>query len=237
MIKNKDCLEGMREMADNTVHLTVTSPPYNKKGLLGKVKAGNQIWQKFNIDYDECGDDMPESEYVLWQKNLLTELYRITADNGSLFYNHKMRRKNNVCYPPWVLFQDIPWTFYQMIILDRRNSPNIRNDILVPCTEYLFWLTKGKPTVYRDAIPKEYRSEVWVIPPKRQEGHPAPMHPLIPELCINLTTVPGNTVFDPFTGIGTVPKVADTLGRKYLGFEISKSYFKVCVDNNLNTEQ
>ncbi len=68
MIKNKDCLEGMREMADNTVHLTVTSPPYNKKGLLGKVKAGNQIWQKFNIDYDECGDDMPESEYVLWQK-------------------------------------------------------------------------------------------------------------------------------------------------------------------------
>ncbi len=236
MIENKDCLEGMRGMADNTVHTTVTSPPYNKKGLLGKVKAGNQIWQKFNIDYDACGDDMPEAEYAQWQKDILTELYRITVSGGSCFYNHKMRRKDNVCYPPWHLFADTPWRFYQLIILDRRNSPNIRNDILVPCTEYIFWLTKGKPKVFRDNIPKEFRSEVWVIPPKRQEGHPAPMHPLIPELCINLTTEPGNTVFDPFAGIGTVPQVAKTLGRKYAGFEISKCYYQSCVDNNLNID-
>ena len=237
MIKNKDCLEGMREMADSSVHLTVTSPPYNKKGLLGKVKAGNQIWKKFNIDYDEFGDDMLEGEYMKWQKDILTGLYRITVAGGSCFYNHKMRRMGNECYPPWVLFEDTPWKFYQMIILDRRNSPNIRKDILLPCTEYLFWLTKGKPKVYRDRLPKDFRSEVWVIPPKRQEGHPAPMNPLIPELCINLCTDEGDTVFDPFTGIGTVPAVASAMGRKYLGFEISKNYFKQCVDNNLNTSK
>lgn len=227
----------MREMADDSVHLTVTSPPYNKKGLLGKVKSGNQIWKKFNIDYDSYGDDMPEGDYIKWQKEILTELYRITCYNGSCFYNHKMRRKDNDCYPPWVLFEGTQWKFYQMIILDRRNSPNIRNDILVPCTEYLFWLTKGKPTVQRNNIPKEYRSEVWVVPPKRQEGHPAPMHPIIPEVCINLTTVPGNTVFDPFAGIGTVAGVARRLGRKYSGFEISKNYFDKCVEDNLNTDE
>jgi DNA modification methylase len=227
----------MRGMADDSVHLTVTSPPYNKKGLLGKVKSGNQIWKKFNIDYDSYGDDMAEEDYIKWQKEILTELYRITAHNGSCFYNHKMRRKNNDCYPPWVLFDGTPWKFYQMIILDRRNSPNIRNDILVPCTEYLFWLTKGKPTVHRNNIPKEFRSEVWVIPPKRQEGHPAPMHPTIPEVCINLTTVPGNTVFDPFAGIGTVAEVARRLRRKWAGFEISKNYFDVCIANNLNTDE
>ena len=237
MIKNKDCLDGMREMADNTVHLTVTSPPYNKKGLLGKVKAGNQIWKKFNIDYDECGDEMPEEDYVKWQRDILTELYRITNSGGSCFYNHKMRRKDNICYPPWGLFADTPWRFYQMIILDRRNSPNIRNDILVPCTEYIFWLTKGKPKVFRDKIPKEFRSEVWVIPPKRQEGHPAPMHPLIPELCINLCSEPNDVVFDPFMGIGTVANAAKVAGRNYAGFEISKSYFQVCMNNNLNTDQ
>jgi DNA modification methylase len=226
----------MREMGDDSIHLTVTSPPYNKKGLLGKVKAGNQIWQKFNIDYDACGDDMSEDEYIKWQKEILNEIWRITAKNGSCFYNHKMRRKNNQCYPPWILFDGTKWNFYQMIILDRRNSPNIRNDILVPCTEYVFWLTKGKPRVYRDMIPKEYRSEVWVIPPKRQDGHPAPMHPLIPELCINLTTTIGDTVFDPFAGIGTVPLVARNLQRKYSGFEISNNYFQICVNNNLNTD-
>ena len=52
MIINKDCIEGMKEMEESSVDCIVTSPPYNKKGLLGKVKQGNQIWGKFQIDYN-----------------------------------------------------------------------------------------------------------------------------------------------------------------------------------------
>lgn len=50
MIIRKDCIEGLKEIEDNTIDCIVTSPPYNKKGLLGNVKQGNQIWGKFNID-------------------------------------------------------------------------------------------------------------------------------------------------------------------------------------------
>ena len=46
MIINKDCIEGMKDIEDNSVDCIVTSPPYNKKGLLGKVSPGNQIWGK-----------------------------------------------------------------------------------------------------------------------------------------------------------------------------------------------
>ena len=38
MIINKDCIEGMKEMEESSVDCIVTSPPYNKKGLTGKIK-------------------------------------------------------------------------------------------------------------------------------------------------------------------------------------------------------
>jgi DNA modification methylase len=41
-----DCLDVMREIPLNTISCIVTSPPYNKKGLIGKVKPGNQVWKK-----------------------------------------------------------------------------------------------------------------------------------------------------------------------------------------------
>ena len=38
-IINKDCLDGLSQLEDNSIDCIVTSPPYNKKGLLGKVKS------------------------------------------------------------------------------------------------------------------------------------------------------------------------------------------------------
>jgi DNA modification methylase len=58
-----DCLEVMKTIESNSVSCIVTSPPYNKKGLIGKVKPGNQVWKKFNIDYDSYGDDLSEEDY------------------------------------------------------------------------------------------------------------------------------------------------------------------------------
>ena len=60
MLIQKDCIEGLKELEDNSVNCIVTSPPYNKKGLLGKTKLGNQIWGKFNIDYDTYGESWNE---------------------------------------------------------------------------------------------------------------------------------------------------------------------------------
>ena len=69
MIINKDCIEGMKELDANSIDCIITSPPYNKKGLLGNVKRGNQIWGKFNIcllytspsPRDQRGSRMPSS--------------------------------------------------------------------------------------------------------------------------------------------------------------------------------
>jgi modification methylase len=151
----------------------------------------------------------------------------VIKPTGSIFFNHKPRRHKNRCYLPidFILQSDVE--LYQLIIWDRRNSPNIRNDILVPCTEHIYWLCKNKPKVFRDAVDAQYRSEVWVINPERQKQHPAPFPAQLVRNCIQLTTQEGDLVLDPFMGSGTTAVVAKELNRKWIGFEIDDSYSKI----------
>lgn len=224
-IYNLDCLSGMQNIIpDSSVNTIVTSPPYNKKGLTGKKKIGNQIWSKFNIDYSSYGDDMSEEDYKEWQRQILDECFRVLKPDGSLFFNHKVRRHKNKAYNPYDLIIGSKLSLYQIIIWNRKNSPNIRKDILTPTTEYIFWLVKDKPKVFKNNIPQEFRSEVWNISPIKQTGHPAPFHPLIPELCIKLTTEEGDLILDPFMGIGTTAKASKDSNRNFIGFEIDKNY-------------
>ena len=230
MLIQKDCIEGLKELEDNSVNCIVTSPPYNKKGLLGKTKLGNQIWGKFNIDYNTYGDDMPEEEYQSWMVALLNECHRVIKPDGSIFFNHKPRRYKNRSYLPTDFIQHSNAELYQLIIWDRRNSPNIRNDVLVPCTEHVYWLCKDKPKVFRDSIQPEYKSEVWVITPERQKKHPAPFPEQLVRNCIQLTTEDGDLVVDPFMGSGTTAVVSQNLNRKWIGFDIDEKYVKITND-------
>ncbi len=220
----------MKELKDNSVDCIVTSPPYNKKGLLGSIKKGNQIWDKFNINYSSYQDNMPEEEYKKWIINVINEMTRVIKSNGSIFLNHKPRRHKNKCYLPTEFIHDSNAKIYQLIIWDRRNSPNIRNDILVPCTEHIYWLCKDKPKVFREAVDTKYNTEVWNIPPTKQKDHPAPFPEQLVENCILLSTVEQDLVLDPFIGSGTTAVVCKKLNRNWIGYEIDQNY--VATANN-----
>lgn len=60
---------------------------------------------------------------------------------------------------------------------------------------------------------------------KGREMHLCPLQIEIVERCITQMSMPGETVFDPFAGIGTVPVYAAKMGRFGLGTELSASYF------------
>ncbi len=47
---------------------------------------------------------------------------------------------------------------------------------------------------------------------------------------------PGDTVLDPFNGVGTTGHAALQMGRRYIGFELKDSYFKQAVANLLDAE-
>jgi site-specific DNA-methyltransferase (adenine-specific) len=219
-----DCLDVMREIPSDTISCIVTSPPYNKKGLIGKVKPGNQVWKKFNIDYESYGDDLNEDDYAQWMIDILNEMKRIIKPDGSIFFNHKPRRHKNKVHLPTDFISKSDLDLYQLIIWNRLSSPNIRKDVLLPCTEHIYWLTKGKPKVFKEQITKEFHSEVWVINADRNTLHPAPFPKKLVENCILLTTEENDLCLDPFLGSGTSAVVSKKLNRNFIGIEIDQKY-------------
>ena len=90
-----DCLDVMKKIPNNSVELIVTSPPYNLKNSTGNgMKNGNggkwsnAALKKGYSTYDDC---LPHEDYVAWQRQCLTEMFRIIPENGAIFYNHKWR--------------------------------------------------------------------------------------------------------------------------------------------------
>jgi site-specific DNA-methyltransferase (adenine-specific) len=219
-----DSLDELKKIDDESISCIVTSPPYNKKGLIGKVKPGNQVWKKFNIDYNSYGDDLKEDDYKNWMVQILDEMYRVLKKDGSIFFNHKPRRHNNKVYLPTDFISKSKLDLYQLIIWNRLSSPNIRKDVLLPCTEHIYWLTKSKPKVFKNNVDKQFHSEVWIINPDKNTQHPAPFPQKLVENCILLSTDENDVVLDPFLGSGTSGIVASRLNRNFIGIEIDEKY-------------
>jgi DNA modification methylase len=62
-----------------------------------------------------------------------------------------------------------------------------------------------------------------------RELHICPLQFDIVDRAIVQFSMPGETVFDPFAGIGTVPYRAVRLGRRGLGVELNADYFRDAV--------
>lgn len=83
----------------------------------------------------------------------------------------------------------------------------------------------------------DFTKQVWNIPvPGKGDSafgtHPALMPEEIPRRCIRMFTFEGETVLDPFAGSGTTLKVAKSLGRNYIGYEIVEAY-RPCIERKL----
>ncbi|WP_419692218.1 DNA-methyltransferase [Burkholderia gladioli] len=85
---------------------------------------------------------------------------------------------------------------------------------------------KGAPTP-ADYQPKDgaNRRSVWTIPTQAYpEAHFATFPEALVEPCVLAGSRPGDVVFDPFFGSGTVGQVAQRLGRRFLGCELNPDY-------------
>jgi DNA modification methylase len=105
--------------------------------------------------------------------------------------------------------------------------------------EEIWVLRKGGPrrvpqeTLEESAIPeskvREYSSREWEIDPvlPAEVGHPASYPLELPKRCIEMFSVRGDTVFDPFLGSGTTMEAAIETGRNSYGTEQQKKYLPV----------
>jgi len=229
-IHNQDCLDWMYSQTDNSIDTIIFSPPYNKKGIRGGVRTSTKLWSKANVDYAVYDDNMPEEEYQRWQVDIVNECHRLIKPTGSIFYQHKIRNWARKGSHPMSWLCKSYAQFYQEIVWHRKSTMAMDENYLFNTTERIYWFCKDKPTVYKKQLDNAYRSDVWVISPGKQQGHPAPFPEQLVENCLLLTTKPGDRVYDPFSGSGTSLLVAERLGRQSIGTEIDPGYVKLSMD-------
>ena len=71
--------------------------------------------------------------------------------------------------------------------------------------------------------------DVWSMPPESAQrvGHPAPFPVELPEQLIRLYTFKGDLILDPFMGSGSSLVAAARLGRRYIGYDLDASYLEI----------
>lgn len=217
-LRHGDCLELMRDIPDGSIDLIITSPPYN----IGKMHSNKLQFGTYN------GNDMKEEEYQEWQIKVLNECFRILKDNGSVFYNHKVRIKNGRAIHPLQWIQKSNFILKQEITWDMGKSANCDKIRFFPFSERIYWLVKDEKTkIYNELN----LSDVWRVVPthKRNEiGHIAVMPT---EIVINiLKSIPninGKIVLDPFMGSGTTGIGCEQSGCNFIGIELDEKYFNI----------
>jgi site-specific DNA-methyltransferase (adenine-specific) len=218
-----DCLEVMKNMPSKSVDIIFTSPPYNmgrSRGVKtknhldgGKTRAG-----KLRNGYASHGDDLEYEQYVLWQKTVLLECWRLLKDDGAIFYNHKPRLQLGLLYTPLDLNPGLP--VRQVIVWDRKSGFNATPAAYASCQEWVVLFAKPEFRLRNRAV--SMIGDVWSFGPEKRNPHPAPFPVDLPLKA--LETVTGQVVLDCFAGSGTTGIACLATNKKFIGIEVSKDY-------------
>ncbi len=222
--------EEMSELPDASVHLMVTSPPYNVRK-----------------DYDQ---DLTLGEYRDLLRTIFAETYRVLVTGGRACVNvANLGRKPYLPLHAYVI-EDMSAIGFHMrgeVIWDKAGSAapstawgswlSAANPVLRDVHEYILIFCKEtfarKPDGRESTIEKEqfleWTKSVWQFPAvsARQVGHPAPFPEELPRRLIELYTYKDDVVLDPFAGSGTTCVAAIKAGRHYVGYEVDPEYLEL----------
>ena len=218
-LKNKviqgDCLEVMKSFDDNSIDCIITSPPYN----IGNMHSNDIQFGTYS------GNNMKEDVYQKWQVEFLNECHRVLKEDGSMFYNHKIRIKDKKAIHPMEWLLKTNFILKQEIVWDMGKSANSDKIRFFPYSERIYWLVKNKETKIFNV---DSLSDVWRVVPKHKRkdtGHIAVMPVEIVENIIKSTEY--KTILDPFAGSGTTGVACKNLNRNYILMEKEPEYIEI----------
>ncbi len=235
--------EEMKELPDNSVHLMVTSPPYN----VGK-------------EYDE---DLTLEEYLAFLRRVWSEVYRVLVPGGRACVNvANLGRKPYIPMNGLIAREMIDLGFLMRgeIIWDKASSASTStawgswqsasNPTLRDTHEYVLVFSKGtfkreriegrESTITKEEF-LEFTKSVWDFfsESAKKVGHPAPFPVELPYRLIQLYTYSDEVVLDPFMGSGQTALAALKSGRRYVGYELNEEYIALAKNRieNIKTDK
>lgn len=234
--------ENMKDIPNNSLHLMITSPPYN-----------------VSKEYD---NDLSLNEYLSLLKNCFTETYRVLVDGGRACINiANIGRKPYIPLSDYVskIMIEIGFNMRGEIIWNKSAGAGIStawgsfqsasNPILRDVHEYILIFSKGNYKRERNKEEKELRKDnitkeefiewtksVWTMNTEsaKRIGHPAPFPEELPNRLIKLFSFTNDIVIDPFMGSGTTAIAAIKNKRNFVGYEINKEYINLANNRILN---
>jgi modification methylase len=219
-----DCISIMKQMPDECLDLVVTSPPYNLKNSTGNGMKGGRggKWKNAALvnGYSHHNDNMPHEEYVQWQRNCLSEMFRLIKSDGAIFYNHKWRVQSGILQDRQDIISGFP--VRQIIIWRRKGGINFNPGYFLPTYEVIYLIAKPK---FKLAPRANAHGDIWEFTQEMNNIHPAPFPVALIDRIISSTLA--QLILDPFLGSGTTAVAASLLGRDYIGIELSPEYCKL----------
>ena len=219
-----DSLTVMRQMPDECLDLVVTSPPYNLKNSTGNGMRDGRggKWSNAALisGYQDHDDEMPHEEYAKWQKDCLSEMFRLIKKDGAIFYNHKWRVQNGLLQDRQDIVAGFP--VRQIIIWKRKGGINFNPGYFLPTYEVIYMIPKPD---FRLAPKTNGVGDVWEFTQEMKNEHPAPFPVALIERIVRST--PAQIVLDPFSGSGTTAVVCQGLKRNFIGIELSPKYVEM----------
>ena len=223
--------EDMDEIPDYSIHLMVTSPPYN-----------------VTKEYDA---NLTLDEYRELLKRVFTEVYKKLVTGGRACVNlANLGRKPYIALHSYVIqdMLEIGFLMRGELIWNKASSASpstawgtwlsAANPILRDIHEYILVFSKeafnrkklpGKVSTISKQEFLEFTKSIWTFPAEsaRKIGHPAPFPIELPYRLIQLYTFKDDVILDPFCGSGSTCIAAIKAGRHYVGYDTEKEYVQL----------
>lgn len=239
-----DCLDLLKNVPDNSIDLTVTSPPYDTlRTYNGNINQWN--FNKFQL--------------------IAKELYRVTCSGGVIVWvvgDSTIKGSESLSsFKQAIFFREIGFNLHDTMIYQKQVSVPLNHNRYEQEFEYMFVFSKGKPKCFNpimipckcagrvtfgtfhktnDSGPvkskvqainktKQHGNIFCYLPGRTKEtkGHPAPFPEQLALDNICTWSNMGDTVLDPFMGSGTTGKMAVLNNRKFIGIELDPQYYQI----------
>ena len=256
-VYNESCITGMQKMNEGCVDLVVTSPPYDN--LRTYNDSSSWSWDVFTQVAQELTRVLKPGGVIMWNvgdavikgsetgTSFRQALY-FKDECGLWLHDTMLYQKPSAAYPAGKNSNRYSQVFEYCFILTKGklNTSNLLKD---KKNTWAGVQNFGKVTSrQKDGTMKEeegritvqefgYRDNIWRIPNGKGFGqanaevykHPATMPEALAHGHILTWSNPGDLVLDPFMGSGTTARMSFKEDRNWIGFEIDKEYFDLCV--------